>query len=193
MKLLKSMLESISETCQLLKKSMNSKFGESTKKVGLWMKMNQANDHGDDFIESGKHSAPNSLLKEEVHYVQSVLEFAVPFLQEFLSVAGTVGNSENTEAFQEIKKYLLTWKNNPENNEKFLRRELQKNATVIEVSQARTLLGVQQTNDWLQNFNIGSVMHMTPLRYCDYISKRDFVAEVTKEALQEKVKLAEKK
>ena len=189
MKLLRSMLESALDCCQTLKKSMNNKTVDSSKKIGFGLRPSSAlvEEISGGYTGMRKNSTPNLLSKEEVHYVQSVLDFAIPFLKEFVAATADPFSLENKERYKDIKKFIFNWKNNPEYNEKFLRKEIQKNATVIEITQTRTLLGVQQPNDWLYNFNIGTVMHMKPMKYSDYTQKRDFVGEVTKESLQEKV------
>lgn len=32
----------------------------------------------------------------------------------------------------------------------------------------RGLLGIQNVQEWIENFNIGSIMHMEPLSYEDF-------------------------
>lgn len=179
-KLLQKVIEIVLECCEQLKKITFQKLNESNSEKRPPSAMSQ-NKHA----ESSKNDA-GYLLKEEVHYNYGLLEFAVPFLQDFLKMFGNPASQ--MQNLQNLKKFVFVWKNNPNNNEKYLREKLQKNVLSLELSGARTLLGVQQESEWLQNFNIGTVMHMNPLSYKDYIARRDVIAEVTKEALQEKVR-----
>jgi hypothetical protein len=105
---------------------------------------------------------------------------------------------KNTQEFSRVKmdeivrttrNLLFNWKNNPENNEKYMRKELSKDKMPIHVAdENRSLLGVQHDPEWLTTLNIGSIMHMRPLRYKDYSQKRELINELTKTSLQEKVR-----
>jgi hypothetical protein len=58
---------------------------------------------------------------------------------------------------------LYNWKKNPENNERFLRKEFQKGKVNKVFIDNRSLLGIVQHPKWIENLNIGSVMHMAPI------------------------------
>lgn len=51
----------------------------------------------------------------------------------------------------------------------------------------RSLLGVQNVKEWIENFNIGSIMHMEPLSYEEFQSYGEMIYEISKRVLLEKV------
>jgi hypothetical protein len=53
------------------------------------------------------------------------------------------------------------WEKNPEKNEEQL---LKKFIPMENENCKRSILGVSKKNHWIDEFNIGSVMHMTPLK-----------------------------
>jgi hypothetical protein len=53
---------------------------------------------------------------------------------------------------------LYTWKNNLENNEKFIRKSL----NIIENREHRNILGISKIPDWIETFNIGTIMALNP-------------------------------
>ena len=54
--------------------------------------------------------------------------------------------------------------NNPETNEKFIRQSYASKHILTKDEESRSLLGVQQDDDsWIKEFNIGAIMHMTPV------------------------------
>ena len=71
------------------------------------------------------------------------------------------------EQFNEAKRQLYFWRNNPENNEKHIRKEFRA-PTQPKEDEFRSLLGVQNVQEWIENFNIGSIMHMVPLNYEEF-------------------------
>jgi hypothetical protein len=79
---------------------------------------------------------------------------------------------------------LYYWRNNPENNEKHLRKELK---VQPKEDDFRSLLGVQNVREWIENFNIGSIMHMEPLAYEEFQSYGEMIYEISKRVLLEKV------
>jgi len=83
---------------------------------------------------------------------------------------------------------LFNWKNNPENTEKYLRKEFGKANFLKENEEKnRSILGLPTTPDWLKNLNIGSFMHMKPMKYKEYAERKELISELSKESLQEKV------
>lgn len=127
------------------------------------------------------------VFREEINYNRVLIDSAIPFLSEFLKTVGNFSLDNPAESVSNARKSIYNWKNNPENNEKYLRKEFSKDSNSCVLNDNRSLLGVQQASDWLEDFNIGSVMHMKPMKYKDYAKKREFVKEITKEALQENV------
>ena len=43
--------------------------------------------------------------------------------------------------------------------------------------------------DWIENFNIGTIMHLTPVTYEEFTWFADLIYEISKKMLLEKVKL----
>jgi hypothetical protein len=138
-------------------------------------------------ILNTSNSANTSIFKDDVPYLKFLLEYAIPFLEDFMKTTTEFSGNKNDNILAATKKSLFNWKNNPENNEKYLRKEFKKtNIQNDVIDDTRSLLGVRQTPEWLENLNIGSIMHMKPMRYKEYAHKRDLVTEITKDALHEK-------
>ena len=178
-KLLNMIVEEVYDECLQMKTSMDVEM----------MKLSKAPNAnkltGDEYFSI---SVNDAVFREEIHYNRVLLDAAIPFLSEFLKTVGNFSLDNPGESYNSTKRAIYNWKNNPENNEKHLRKEFQKDASVTPaMNENRSLLGVQQTNDWLEDFNIGSIMHMKPLKYKDYAKKREFIKEITKESLQEHV------
>ena len=130
----------------------------------------------------------SSMFKDEVPYFKFLLEYAMPFLEDFTNTVESFSVESSKDILTATRKSLFNWKNNPENNEKYLRKEFKKPTLSNDlIEDNRSLLGVQQPPEWLENLNIGSIMHMKPLKYKDYAQRRELVTEITKDALQEKV------
>ncbi len=139
--------------------------------------------------ESKRAFEASSIFKDEVSYVKNILEYAIPFLNDLIHTIGSFSIHQTQELLRQTRKSLFNWKNNPENNEKYLRKELGKSRLPKELKdENRSLLGVQRAPEWLENLNIGTIMHMKPIKYKDYAKKREFTNELTKRSLQEKVK-----
>lgn len=136
---------------------------------------------------SSEKKLNSSMFKDEVPYLKYLLDYAIPFLEDCLSSVQDFNISKTKDMLTAARKSLFNWKNNPENNEKYLRKEFRKSPVQNEfIDETRSLLGVQQPPEWLENLNIGSIMHMKPLKYKEYAQKRDIVNEITKDSLQEK-------
>lgn len=69
------------------------------------------------------------------------------------------------QLLREAKKQLYFWRNNPENNEKHIRNELK---IANKEEEPRSILGVQNVQEWIENFNIGSIMHMSTQTYEEF-------------------------
>ena len=134
----------------------------------------------------GKKTPSNVIFKDDVPYLKILLEYAFPFLNEVCDSLKEFLSSKNAQIFADAKKSLFNWKNNPENNEKYLRKEFRKGSNDI-FGENRSLLGVQRNSEWLETLNIGTIMHMKPLKYNEYAVKKELIADITKESLQEKV------
>ena len=126
--------------------------------------------------------------RDEVYYNKHIIDSANPFLEDFVKNTQDFSRVKMHEIINQTRNLLFNWKNNPENNEKYIRKELTKDKVPSKITEEnRTLLGVQQDPEWLATLNIGSIMHMRPLKYKDYAQKREFINELTKTSLQEKV------
>ena len=44
---------------------------------------------------------------------------------------------------------------------------------------SRSILGIQETESWLKNFNIGTMMYIKPMTYEDFVFSADFLFEMT--------------
>jgi len=125
---------------------------------------------------------------DEVSYLKNTLDFAIPFLNSFIATVKKFTGNNIEETLKQTRKLLFNWKNNPENTEKYLRKEFGKANFLKETeNRNRSILGLQTTPEWLKNLNIGSFMHMKPMKYKDYAEKKELISELSKESLQEKV------
>lgn len=128
----------------------------------------------------------NQTLKSDISFKKIIIDYAFPILQELSKTKDHLILSSRPEALLEVKKSLYFWKKNPENNEKHLRNEL--NAQRDVNLNKRSLLGVKaETNQWIESFNIGSIMHMNPIKYEEFNFAGDFNYEISKNKLLEKV------
>lgn len=129
----------------------------------------------------------NAIFRDEVSYLKNILEYASPFIQDVIENSGSFSNGKEQDLLKQTRKSLFNWKNNPENNEKYLRKEFGSKLPDELKDANRSLLGVQRPTEWLESLNIGSMMHMKPMKYKEYAQKKEFTNEITKDALQEKV------
>jgi hypothetical protein len=53
---------------------------------------------------------------------------------------------------------IIFWKHNPKNNEKYLKKELAKRY-------GDSFKGKKMITEWLEEFNIGNIMHLNPITY----------------------------
>lgn len=108
-------------------------------------------------------------------------------IRELLKTTQDFQGKKQENLFLNTKRILYNWKKNPENNEKFLRKEFrygQKNKNFVD---NRSLLGIRQHPKWIENLNIGTIMHMNPISYEEYSTSRDEIFDITKEAIQRKI------
>lgn len=134
-----------------------------------------------------RHDMKGETYKEETDYLQKLLRSAMPFLKDVIKSLSNFDPEKGSVALLEAKKSLFHWKTIQENNEKYFRKEFQKDDIPDEVTSKRTILGVQHKLEWLENLNIGAMMHMKPMLYKDYASKSDLMHELTRDVLYEKV------
>jgi len=140
------------------------------------------------FVDSKRALDSSSIFRDEVSYLKNILDYALPFINDLIQTTGAFSLNKTHELLKQTRKSLFNWKNNPENNEKYLRKEFGKSKLPNELKdENRSLLGVQRPVEWLENLNIGTIMHMKPIKYKDYAQKKEFTNEITKDSLQEKV------
>ena len=48
-------------------------------------------------------------------------------------------------------------------------------------------MGVEQPNEWIENFNIGTIMHLSPISYEEFTFFGDIIYEISKKMLIEKI------
>lgn len=53
--------------------------------------------------------------------------------------------------------------------------------------ETRSLLGVQNSSNWIENFNIGSIMHLQALKYNEFVFYGDLMFQLQKKFILEKV------
>ncbi|CAD8087189.1 unnamed protein product [Paramecium primaurelia] len=124
-------------------------------------------------------------MKDEVEFSRLVINSGKDILQDMLNYQD-LDNISNDEQLilREAKKQLYFWKNNPQNNEKHIRKELKLNNKEDDY---RSILGVQNVEEWIQSFNISVIMHMTPLIYSEFIQQGEMLYEISKRLLLEKI------
>lgn len=75
---------------------------------------------------------------------------------------------------------IIFWKHNSGNNEKYLKQELAKRGGTIDGSKMKT--------SWLEEFNIGNIMHLNPLNFAELSPSNHTLEEIlTEERLVELV------
>ncbi|EGR31517.1 hypothetical protein IMG5_107360 [Ichthyophthirius multifiliis] len=126
--------------------------------------------------------------KEEILYTPLIYENAQIFLQNFSNknLFNIEINTNNYNQLRQSRKSIYFWKNNPNNNEKNMRAELQ---TPIKDSEneSRSILGIRNSYQWIEQFNIGSIMHMVQIQYDSFIYFDDIIYELSKKQLIEKM------
>lgn len=133
-----------------------------------------------------KHKYVN---KMDIPFKKILFDFAYPILKDLSKTPDSCSLHDNSrqEMLLEVKKSLYYWKKNPENNERDLRKEL--NAPKENKNgNKRSLLGLKaESTEWIENFNIGSIMHMNPVKYDEFSYFGDLNYEISKNQLLEKV------
>ncbi|CAK94204.1 unnamed protein product (macronuclear) [Paramecium tetraurelia] len=124
-------------------------------------------------------------LKDEIEFGRLVIDSASDVLKDMIKQEDLSSiRIDQKQLLRETKRQLYNWRNNPENNEKSVRKELK---LVTQNEEYRSLLGIQNLADWIKNFNIGSIMHMAPQIYEDFTSFGEMIFELAKRQLLEKV------
>ncbi|CAD8090588.1 unnamed protein product [Paramecium primaurelia] len=124
-------------------------------------------------------------MKDEIEFSRLVIDGAQDILKDMIKQVDLEKIPVNEkQLLKEAKKQLYYWRNNPENNEKHLRKELK---LVSQNEEYRSLLGIQNIAEWIKNFNIGSIMHMAPQIYDDFTQFGEMIYELAKRQILEKV------
>jgi len=129
-----------------------------------------------------------NLIKMDIPFKKILIDYAYPILRDLSKTPDHCCLTDNNrqQVLLEVKKSLYFWKKNPENNERDLRKEL-KAPKETNIGNKRSLLGVKSdSTEWIENFNIGSIMHMNPVKYDDFCFFGDFNYEISKNQLLEK-------
>lgn len=83
-------------------------------------------------------------------------------LKEQSKVSSSLGQSEGNPSMgisgNRQTSGIIFWKHNPKNNEKYLKKELSKRY-------GDSFKGKKMTTAWLEEFNIGNIMHLNPITY----------------------------
>jgi len=153
---------------------------------GSWNKSPDSKNIIEGKLGFGKNNTVG-FIKNEISFSKIVVDYAYPIL-EYITSLKTHEEISNfgKEMLSEVRKSLYFWKNNPENNEKHIRKELKLPIEKDEDSK-RSLLGVADSTEWLETFNIGAIMHMNPITYEEFMFYGEIIYEVSKKLLLEKV------
>ncbi|KRW98821.1 hypothetical protein PPERSA_10592 [Pseudocohnilembus persalinus] len=142
-----------------------------------------------EFNQQSGGSLLNSLGKEQIQFQSQVINYAQSILKDLIEIPDLEEGNASKEVhnhFLQAKQSLYFWKNNPENNERHIRQEL--NVPLKESPKdQRSLLGVANGTDWIEVFNIGTIMHMNPVLYKDFTYFGDILYEISKRNILEKV------
>lgn len=148
-----------------------------------------------DSSESSVNKTPSSTtgggitvlsVKNEIPFSKIVLDYAYPILFYITSLKNLEEiSTSGKEMLSDVRRSLYYWKNNPENNEKYLRMELK--LPIEKGEEGRSLLGVADSTEWLESFNIGAIMHMNPINYDEFSFFGEVIYEISKKMLLEKV------
>ncbi|KAL4456125.1 hypothetical protein ABPG74_014086 [Tetrahymena malaccensis] len=146
---------------------------------------NLTSDYSMDSMMSSRKSVQQA--KEEVYFQKLVVEFAYKILKDIQGMIN-IEDSDKTQVdhFRDARRSLYFWKNNPENNERHIRQELNV-PTKLNEEETRSILGVQNGSEWIESFNIGSIMHMVPVQYEEFSFFGDLMYEISKKMILEKV------
>ncbi|CAK83039.1 unnamed protein product (macronuclear) [Paramecium tetraurelia] len=124
-------------------------------------------------------------MKDEVEFSRLVINSGNDTLLDMLRYQDLDNMSNNEQLIlREAKKQLYYWKNNPTNNEKHIRQELKINNKPDDY---RSILGVQNVEEWIQSFNVSFIMHMTPLIHSEFAQQGEMLYEISKRMLLEKI------
>ena len=182
-----SILSSCSSYCREAKEFLDRDSQSQVHQDGLSARHSQIGSLGLSF-DFYKNFDKSTMFYDEVPFLKYTLDFAIPFLNSFISTVKKFSVSKVEDTLKQTRKLLFNWKNNPENTEKYLRKEFGRaNFLKDNEDRNRSILGLQTSPSWLQSLNIGSFMHMKPLKYREYAEKKELISELTKESLQEKV------
>ena len=157
-----------------------------------------------DTIDSNRKNQKNKVIKknripeidkiDKIPFASIVLSYSIPTLKELIKMFKV--NEDDIkfeETILEAKKSLYFWQSNPDNNEKHLRKEFKSkdssNDNVDDNSdnEKRNYLGVANANEWIENFNIGSIMHISPITYEEFSFYGELIYELSKKMILETV------
>ncbi|KRX06384.1 hypothetical protein PPERSA_04997 [Pseudocohnilembus persalinus] len=126
-------------------------------------------------------------INEQVQFYKVILNKAWDSLQKVVDISEHQDFSKASNQYNEASKSLYFWKNNPENNERHLRYELKAKTKKNEENEDRSILGIQNGTEWIEVFNIGTIMHMSPINYEEFTFFGDIYYELSQKMLLEKI------
>eukprot|EP01017_Pseudomicrothorax_dubius_P023516 TRINITY_DN2510_c0_g1_i12.p1 TRINITY_DN2510_c0_g1~~TRINITY_DN2510_c0_g1_i12.p1 ORF type:complete len:797 (+),score=114.81 TRINITY_DN2510_c0_g1_i12:128-2518(+) len=126
------------------------------------------------------------LIREEIHFSRLIIEYSSPILDELVEHTVDFDPLEHLDIFIETKKCFYNWKNNPENNEKHVRKEFKASKSNW-IQENRNLIGVAHEKDWISTLNIGTIMHMMPMSYYDLVNPEEHIYFLSKDQIMEKL------
>ena len=148
-----------------------------------------SNDSSKNVKSKEENIEKNQNIKMDIPFKKILLDYAYPILRDLSKTQDSCALTDNNrqEVLLEVKKSLYFWKKNPENNERDLRKELNVPKDT-NIGNKRSLLGVKSdSTEWIENFNIGSIMHMNSVKYDDFCFFGDLNYEISRNQLLEKV------
>ena len=159
---------------------------EMRRRIKFQIKQVTPNSNKSEYYRSGTSFVRTSK-QDEIPFSQVLLQRVYPVIKKLYQSSRKIDHQRDKKLLQETKKVLYNWKQNPENNEKYLRKEFKFGIENKKFVDSRSLLGIVQHPKWIENLNIGTIMHMNPITYEEYALKREDVFQITKEQLQEKI------
>ena len=91
---------------------------------------------------------------------------------KFRDPTDPVKNTENNKATDEQSaSKIIFWKHNVDNNKIYIKREIESRLGQIQSSNQLDAL-------WLDQFNIGDIMHLQPMKYSDIDPKNSLIEEI---------------
>ncbi|KAM3140179.1 hypothetical protein pb186bvf_007732 [Paramecium bursaria] len=148
-------------------------------------------------LQYNEQKVSNSQLKssrqQQGQYIYEEIEFKhelllrsqqiLKIIQNFIS--DEIISKQEEQQLSAVMKDLFNWKINQEQNEKQFRKKLNINAKI----EQRSLIGLLNENEWIEKFNIGTIMQLKPKQYQDICLEGEYLYEFSQRILLEKILL----